>query len=145
MCQAPLSGSKTAGRDSSTSTFVANRDPSHAASRPPTAPAGAADGGDALALVVLFVAVIAVGAGLALESPGLVIPFAVVATPAALLTMRKHSRRQSSQGSVGWADVFADFLGAIAATIGVLILLIVVLFIALAAFCFVMMSSTSFR
>jgi len=66
-------------------------------------------------------------------------------TPAALLTMRKHSRRQSSQGSVGWADVFADFLGAIAATIGVLILLIVVLFIALAAFCFVMMSSTSFR
>lgn len=145
ICQAPLSGSETAGRESSTSTFVANRDLSRAASRPSNASATAVEGGDAVALVVLFVAVIAVGAGLALESPGLVIPFAIVATPAALLTMRKHSRRQASQGSVGWADVLADFLGAIATTIGVLILLVVVLFIALAAFCFVMISSGSFR
>src|SRR5579862_5925817 len=75
LCKAPLSGSKAA------STFVPNRDLSRAASRPSNASATAVEGGDAVALVVLFVAVIAVGAGLALESPGLVIPFTIVATP----------------------------------------------------------------
>lgn len=81
-----------------------------------------------------------VGIGIYASEPALVIPFAIVATPALLATFIRATRKQVQHKPIGVLDAVGTFLvsfvisGVVAA--GIAVVLVAVAIVSLVAFCF---------
>jgi hypothetical protein len=118
-------------------TFTASRAQAHAKPMPRT--------NDSSTLIAILVTIVLVGAGIAYEAPGLAIVYAMVVLPAIVATLIKRERRVQSDAMNELGDTIADFLGSLAITFGILLLLPIVAVIAFGIFCAIVLATGSFR
>jgi RsiW-degrading membrane proteinase PrsW (M82 family) len=84
----------------------------------------------------LCVLVFLVGIGSYASEPGLLIPFAIIATPALLATIIRASRKRHQGKPMGIGETIATFFISGIAVLGILILVVVAVVVGFIFYCF---------
>lgn len=137
LCNASLSGQRDVGAEPGDNTFVPAREERSAHSNVSEQEYNRTT--DNMFFVALLAIVLLIGAGIALQAPGLAISFGIIVVPAMLAAFVKRERRMQTDRQGDWKDVVGDFLGTllrtVVVTIGILFLLPFALVIALWIYC----------
>ena len=97
-----------------------------------------------LASVFAIITLVAVGLGLAQIEPGLGILFAIVCSPALVVTFVRTRLEQRTKGrQVGWGERVLTFIISSAAVFGVLVTMQIAMVIALLAICLLILAGAS--
>ena len=92
-----------------------------------------------LTLLLVVIALVAVGFGIVREAAGLAVLYAIVVTPALLATLIATARRRSAGRPMGGGDKFKTFFIWVCITLAAIPLLGIAAVVALVLYCFAVM------